>query len=119
MRNRALVLLTTIGLLLPTSGAWAQPTRSKTTIRVIAGSPSEFRFKLSKLSAQQGVVVFRVTNKGVLPHDFRIAGKQTPLLRPGASRTLRVVFRRPDRYPYRCTVPGHAAAGMKGVLRVR
>jgi uncharacterized cupredoxin-like copper-binding protein len=31
---------------------------------------------------------------------------------------LRVVFRKAGRYRYLCTVPGHAAAGLKGVLRV-
>jgi uncharacterized cupredoxin-like copper-binding protein len=29
-----------------------------------------------------------------------------------------VTFSKAGTYPYLCTVPGHAAAGMKGVLRV-
>jgi glucose/arabinose dehydrogenase len=40
------------------------------------------------------------------------------VLEPGRSATLDVVFTRPGPAAYRCTVPGHAALGMKGVLAV-
>jgi len=100
--------------------AQAQPTGvSATTVTVLAGKPSEFRFKLSRATVAKGTVVFKVVNRGALPHDFKIAGKKTKLLSPGKSQTLRVVFRAAKRYPYLCTVTGHAAAGMKGTLRVK
>jgi uncharacterized cupredoxin-like copper-binding protein len=86
-----------------------------TSIGVVA---VEFRFRLSKQSAHRGTVVFRVVNHGKVAHDFRIAGRKTPIIKPGKSAVLRVVFRKAGRYPYLCTVPGHAAAGMKGVLKV-
>ena len=88
-------------------------------VKVVAGSPSEFRFTLSKKTVKPGVVLFKITNKGQLPHDFKIAGKRTPLLQHGKTKTLRVVFKKVKKYPYLCTVSGHAAAGMKGVLRVK
>jgi uncharacterized cupredoxin-like copper-binding protein len=66
----------------------------------------------------KGTVIFKVVDRGALSHDFKIHGKKTKLLSPGKSTTLRVVFKKAGRYPYLCTVPGHAAAGMKGVLRV-
>jgi uncharacterized cupredoxin-like copper-binding protein len=59
-----------------------------------------------------------VTNKGKVPHDFKIKGKKTALLSPGKSATLKVVFPK-GKFPYLCTVPGHAAAGMKGVFTVK
>lgn len=86
-----------------------------TSISVVA---VEFRFRLSKQITHPGTVVFRVVNHGKLAHDFKIAGRKTPIIKPGKSAVLRVVFRKAGRYPYLCTVPGHAAAGMKGVLRV-
>lgn len=86
-----------------------------TSIRVVA---VEFRFRLSKKSVHRGTVVFRVVNHGKVAHDFKIAGRKTPIIKPGKSAVLRVVFRKAGRYPYLCTVPGHAAAGMKGVLKV-
>ena len=92
---------------------------AKTTVRISAGSPSEFRFKLSKLAVRTGAVTFIVTNKGHLPHDFKIAGKKTKLLTPGKSQTMKVTFKKKGSYRFLCTVSGHAAAGMKGALRVK
>ena len=86
-----------------------------TAVGVVA---TEFRFRLSKTSVHTGTVVFRVVNRGKVAHDFKIAGHKTPIIKPGKSATLRVLFRKAGRYPYLCTLPGHAAAGMKGVLKV-
>jgi uncharacterized cupredoxin-like copper-binding protein len=118
----ALLLGTTaLSGLLGSAPAAAQPqhTAAATRVTVLAARPSEFRFKLSRAAVRKGVVLFRVVNRGALPHDFKIAGKKTKLLAPGKSQTLRVVFRKAKRYAYLCTVTGHAAAGMKGTLRVR
>jgi uncharacterized cupredoxin-like copper-binding protein len=35
-----------------------------------------------------------VTNKGKIPHDFKIAGKKTPLLKPGKSAELTVTLKK-------------------------
>ena len=56
---------------------------------------------------------------GEVVHDFKIAGKKTPYFTNGQSGVLRVVFNKPGRYLFVCTVPGHIAAGMKGTLIVR
>ena len=99
--------------------AWGVSASAAATVSVTAGKPSELRFTLSKKSVPKGKVTFRVRNAGTSSHDFRIGGKTTRLLRPGRSATLTVAFRRAGRFPYLCTVPGHAAAGMRGVLSVR
>ena len=78
----------------------------------------EFKFILSTKKAKRGVVVFKVTNVGALQHDFQIKGRKTRLLSHGKSATLRVTFLRKGTYPYKCTVAGHAAAGMKGVFTI-
>jgi uncharacterized cupredoxin-like copper-binding protein len=103
------------------AGSWVIPATGRPTaarVNVAAGKPSEFRFTLSARSVRKGTVVFSVVNKGGIPHDFKIDGKKTPLLSPGKSAKLTVVFAKTGKYPYLCTVPGHAAAGMKGVLAV-
>jgi uncharacterized cupredoxin-like copper-binding protein len=79
---------------------------------------SEFKFVLSKKVVPAGTVTFVVTNKGNTAHDFKIKGKKTALLASGKSATLKVVFPK-GKFPYLCTVPGHAAAGMKGVFTVK
>jgi uncharacterized cupredoxin-like copper-binding protein len=89
------------------------------TVTVTAGKPAELRFTLAKRSVPKGAVTFTVTNRGTLQHDFKIAGKKTPLVAPGERATLKVTFRKAGRFPYLCTVPGHAAGGMKGTLVVK
>lgn len=78
----------------------------------------EFKFTLSSQSVKHGTVAFKVVNKGKVAHDFKINGKKTPLVQPGKSTTLTVTFTKAGLYAYTCTVPGHAAAGMKGKLKV-
>jgi len=79
----------------------------------------DLSFTLSTKSAKRGVVVFKVTNAGALQHDFQIKGRKTRLLSHGQSATLRVTFLRKGNYAYKCTVPGHAAGGMKGVFVIK
>jgi uncharacterized cupredoxin-like copper-binding protein len=89
-----------------------------TTVTVTAAKPSEFSFTVAPKRVPHGLVTFKVTNKGALPHDFSIGGRRTKLLSPGQSATLRVTFGKAGKYAYLCTVTGHAAAGMKGTLVV-
>ena len=92
---------------------------SAANVSVTAGKPTEFKFTLSKKTVPRGAVAFKVTNRGTVSHDFRIAGKKTRQLRPGKSATLSVVIRKAGKYAYLCTLPGHAQGGMKGVLTVK
>jgi uncharacterized cupredoxin-like copper-binding protein len=87
-----------------------------TKIKVVA---KDIKFTLSAKTAKRGVVVFNVTNHGHLQHDFSIKGRTTKKLSHGQSTTLRVTFLRKGRYPYKCTVDGHAEAGMKGIFTIK
>jgi alcohol dehydrogenase (cytochrome c) len=88
-----------------------------TAIQVKGG---EFFFRLSTKSiAKTGKVTFAFSNIGHVAHDFKINGKMTPLIQPGQTARLAVTFAKAGSYPYLCTVPGHAEAGMKGVFTVR
>jgi uncharacterized cupredoxin-like copper-binding protein len=87
-----------------------------TKIKVVA---KDIKFTLSAKTAKRGVVVFKVTNLGKLQHDFSIKGRTTKKLSHGQSTTLRVTFLRKGRYPYKCTVDGHAEAGMKGIFTIK
>jgi uncharacterized cupredoxin-like copper-binding protein len=96
----------------PFAGA-RSTTAQATTVKVTA---KEYKFILSRKSAPHGKVTFKVTNKGVLKHDFKIAGKKTVLLKHGQSATLRVTLTK-GRHKYTCTVKNHALYGMKGVFK--
>ena len=103
------------------AGALAGPAAQSATTRVTvtAGKPSEFKYTLSRRTVPVGTTVFRVVNKGKIRHDFRVLGKKTASLATGKAGTLRVTFKKPGRYQFVCTLPGHAAAGMKGTLTVK
>ena len=117
-----------LGLVLATAltavAAWVLPAAAQTgkaqatAVAVTAGKPSEFHFTLSKKSAAKGAATFKIVNKGKLAHDFKIAGKTSKMVQPGKSTTLKVTLKK-GKQKYECTVPGHAAAGMKGVLLVK
>jgi uncharacterized cupredoxin-like copper-binding protein len=99
-------------------GGGASPAASNATVKITVRA-SEFKFALSRRTVRAGTtVVFTVINTGKISHDFKIAGKKTPTLNPGKKATLRVVFKKKGRFPYLCTLPGHAKAGMKGVFAV-
>jgi uncharacterized cupredoxin-like copper-binding protein len=103
-------------------------------ITVTAGKPSELAFRLSKTSlVPAGTITFKVTNMGVAFHNFKVCtipvpgasgaknacfGKSTPLLKHGQSATLTLKLTLAGKYEFLCTVTGHAAAGMKGLLGV-
>lgn len=102
-----------------------------TVITVTAGKPTEFAFQLSKKSAiPAGTVTFRVTNRGAVPHNFKVCtrpvansranactGKSTPMLARGRSATLTMTLGK-GTYEFLSSAPGHAAKGMKGLLGV-
>jgi uncharacterized cupredoxin-like copper-binding protein len=125
--KRIAVVLAIAGAAIGPAGASAhvsaQPARAQSAQRAmllerVTVKASEFKFVLSKKTARRGVVVFKITNVGKLMHDFEIKGRKTRKISHGQSATLRVTFLRKGHYPYKCTVPGHAAAGMKGVFTI-
>jgi plastocyanin len=77
----------------------------------------EFKFAFSTKVIHPGLVTFHLVNKGKLRHDLKIAGKTSARIAPAKTGTLAVTLKK-GKYPYLCTVLGHAAAGMKGVLTV-
>jgi uncharacterized cupredoxin-like copper-binding protein len=112
---------TSAAALLAVVGVVAAPalgSRTHATATSVTVTATEFHFKFSKASVPHGSVTFTVVNKGHVAHDFKIGGKKTPLIKPGKSAKLTVTLKA-GKGAYLCTVPGHAAAGMKGTLKVK
>ena len=80
-------------------------------------SEREFKITLLPKRVKHGVIKFAVKNTGKIPHNFVIHGRQTPVLSPGKSASIVVTLKK-GKYTYLCSIKGHAAAGMKGVLVV-
>ena len=92
---------------------------NRTSATTITVTIKNFRFKLSKASAPAGKVIFKVKNLDAVKHDFKIAGKKTPLLGKNKSKSFTVTLKKGKKYTYICTVPTHEAAGMKGTFKAR
>jgi uncharacterized cupredoxin-like copper-binding protein len=117
LASLAAVSASVLAVALP-AAADARPAATKTTVvKVTAGKPSEYKFTLSKTRVKAGKVEFKVTNKGKLAHSFSIAGKATKAIAPGKTARLTVKLKKGS-YTYKCTIPRHAAMGMKGTLKV-
>jgi len=90
------------------------PVPPPTTVRV---TEREFRIRLGAGSVKHGLVRFVVSNTGKLPHTFVIGRARTKLIPPGKKATLDVRLAK-GRVRFFCSLPGHAARGMKGTLTV-
>lgn len=107
-------ILAAVGILAaPALGARTHATGTAVTV-----TATEFHFKLSKASVPHGTVTFTLVNKGKIGHNFKIGGKKTPVIGPGKSAKVTVSLKA-GKAAYLCTVPGHAAGGMKGTLTVK
>jgi plastocyanin len=92
---------------------------SATTRLTVTGG--EYWFKLSRARVPRGTVYVTFVNNGTESHDLTFNGKSpmTKVLAPSARQTIKLVFKKPGRYAFLCTVGEHALKGMNGTLVVR
>ncbi len=87
----------------------------------------EMRFKPNQIYANVGVsITVRLSNVGNERHDLAFPSRSMPNLQgvesnlgPGESGTITLRFDEVGTHTFICTLPGHAAAGMTGVVFVR
>ncbi|MDX6645201.1 MAG: hypothetical protein QOK40_928 [Miltoncostaeaceae bacterium] len=129
IRRRRTLAGATAGLLLVGGGAAAAaattPLPKPQVVRVSADPTGKLGFVQKSLSARAGRITFVFTNRSAEPHDLAVekAGAGRPLgvttvIQGGRTARLTLGLKK-GAYSYDCTVPGHEAAGMKGVLTVR
>ena len=91
----------------------ATPPLKTTTVRVVM---TEYRFALTPKVVPVGNVVFKIVNKGRIPHNMVFQGPivyaHSPLVQPGQSYTLKIRVRKPGPYHFVCTL--HFKLGMAG-----
>ena len=116
MKRITLALGVALAALVVAAPVVAGSTAAKAT--TVTVTMKEFKFVLSKSRVPHGKVTFKLVNKGKLKHDFKIAGKKSPMVNPGKTKLFVVTLTKKGKIAYLCTVPGHAAAGMKGKLTV-
>ena len=98
-----------------------QPVRSDApaaALGAIGINAFDLGFKPSVLNVPKaGRYTVKFTNDGKMPHDITFADGTTALAAPGKTVTLEVSVPASGT-TFICSIPGHAAAGMKGTLTV-
>ncbi len=87
----------------------------------VALSTSRMRYSSPEIDVTSGrLVVVTFTNDDDVFHDWSVDGVANvdANARPGQTQVVTFIAPAPGRYAFRCTEPGHAQAGMTGVLVV-
>lgn len=108
-----------------TSGA-STPTQAKINsgaLKLAANPSGQLSYSTTSLSTKAGKVTIDFTNHSPLPHNVTVASSSGKVLGAtatfrGGSKTLTLELG-PGTYDFYCSVPGHRAAGMQGVLVVK
>jgi uncharacterized cupredoxin-like copper-binding protein len=81
---------------------------------------TEMRYSPSRIAVAAGEVPIVLRNEGLVVHDLRIEDKPTFLLEAAPGKTATATWSlSKGRYEIYCSIPGHRAAGMEGILEVR
>lgn len=121
MRRRTLGAAVFAGAAL-LAGTMAQSAGSATTLRISASSSGALKYNKSSLRARHGRITIRMSNPSPLQHAVSIRGRGIRTRngnivgRGGTSRVTATLKK--GTYTFFCPVGAHAAAGMKGTLRV-
>ncbi len=79
----------------------------------------DIRFSVKTINAPAGPLKITLVNKGSIPHTFEIDGQNFEL-KTSSHNELKsgTVTLAKGNHTFKCTIPGHAAAGMTGQIVV-
>jgi uncharacterized cupredoxin-like copper-binding protein len=81
---------------------------------------TEMRYTPSSIAVAHGEVPVVLRNEGKMIHDLRVEGKPRLYVEAAAGQTSTTTWQlEKGRYRIFCSVAGHRAAGMEGLLEVR
>jgi plastocyanin len=88
--------------------------------RALALDATEMRYDPDRIAVRAGDVSVVLRDIGVVLHDLRVEGRPALLVEAAPGKTATATWRlQKGRYRLYCSIPGHRAAGMEGVLEVR
>ncbi len=103
-------------------GQKALATAQGGVLNIPADPNGQLLFTFKNAEASAGPLTVNSENDSTVPHNIAIQGNGIdevgPVIQGGRTSTVEVTVQA-GKYPFLCTVPGHAAAGMKGTLTVK
>ena len=104
-------------------GAQKALAKAQGGVLTIPADPNgQLLFTFKNAEAPAGPLTINAPNQASIPHHIAIQGNGVNAkgqeVKGGAVSTIKVTVK-PGKYPFLCTVPGHAQAGMKGTLTVK
>ena len=94
----------------------AAPAGKKKVIKVVTPATDAFSYEGMPKKLKAGKYVFKYTNNSTMGHDLKVGKKKTPIITSGTTK-VKVKLTKGN-VKYKCTVSGHAQAGMKGKIKV-
>lgn len=116
--TRIILGLATAVLLIVSGSTFAAVRATTLTVKAVGA----IAYNKKALRAPAGKVTIRMANASPLKHDVAIKGrgvKAKGKIVPTGGVSVVSANLKAGRYTFYCSVPGHEAAGMKGVLTVR
>src|SRR5437016_5728752 len=114
-------LVVGVALVVATLAVGSYAFASTTTLK-LTSSKTALKYDKTKLNAHAGKITIVMKNpSAIFQHDvaIKIKGKVHKSKLAGKNKTVKLTLTlKPGTYTFYCTVPGHAAAGMKGKLVV-
>jgi plastocyanin len=95
----------------------AEPTKTAENGEVTVDA-FDIHFDVGEIKAAPGPLKVTLVNHGAIEHDFKINGTDMHLKANGGKTDSGTVTLSKGTYQFECTVPVHAAQGMKGTVVV-
>ncbi len=117
----------TVALIVAASLSAVAVAPGATTLKIQADKTNKLAFNTKALTAKAGKITIIMTNPSILPHNVavragtsaksKLIAKGKVVGKGGTSRVT--VTLKAGKYRFVCTVPGHEAGGMWGILTVK
>lgn len=119
-RSRLLLAVACTALPVACSSGSGLPAVDGPTAPKLELGATEMRYSPSRIAVAAGQVPVVLRNEGLVVHDLRIEDEPSLLVEAAPGKTATATWElSKGRYEIYCSLPGHRAAGMEGVLEVR
>ena len=110
-----LVVLTACG---SSGGGKSEPTKTVTNGAITVDAFDNLHFDVGTIKTAAGPLTVTLDNKGAIDHTLKIEGTPLTLKAGGGKSATGTVTLKQGTYDFECTIPGHAAQGMRGKVIV-